>query len=329
MQKYWSLKKQQIQRTLSRSGKMLRFRPKSTAEKSQKTVDEEKWEDVSSAVSVAPLRDFKRLIQDDRTSDLTTKQTSETFPLRFLRCCDNEPEKAFSLWKSYWKMYTNLRLFYSLQQSPTQHLSSKNSKTIYTQQSLRSDSNTSIRSNTGNISNSYYEKHLLLEVPIVVECLTSGWIQSPRGRDRNGRQLLFIFPKYFNSVAFSTSDVCAAVLNLTHNLLKSEETQLNGFCIIIDARDSKPEGLDVVSFKKTVFILHKCLPIVVGRLLIIGFPSYAKALWRTTNNFLDPEIKKETRIIEGNSPEMLGYELEVYMIFLICPKSLMEHYLGI
>lgn len=248
------------------------------------------------------LREFRSLMRKQQRLD-SVKTGSTDFLVLFLRCCDLDPKKALHRWRAYWILHDKLRAYYQLKPLPSP---------------LKILKKESVKSTLSNLSKtslvSGLDKQLPLDVPSVTSCLSTGWIQCPPSRDIEGSQLILIFPSKFDSTKYSTSDALASVMNLTSKLLSSIQTQKQGFCLIFDTlKARKLSQINYQAIKSTILVVLKCLPVLVRKVLIVGFPKFVKVLWKSTQGELSQELRDNVHRIEGRSKERLGYEMEVHI----------------
>lgn len=302
MKKKYLTLKQKLQGTLERGSTFSIWRNLPRGESF--STNAYNYKDTDTVITTATLNEsvaeFRKLVIRGNSSEFS-KNASNSFLLRFLRSADMNAKDALTTWRAYWKLYRQLRLSYSLQ--PVNILVQKTG-------SFRS----TISKKSGKSGKSaHFERSVMLEVPTVVNCLASGWIQSPPARDVDGRQIVYIYPNLFDREIYSGADVYATLFNLTNTLLASVHTQQNGFCVVFDLINTKIRNLPVDEVKNTILVILNCLPIKVGQLLILGYPSYAKVLWRSTQKSLSQELRNNTKLIQGRNDQEIGFELEEFI----------------
>lgn len=315
---------------------------------------QESEEQVSRSVKM-----LKKLISETSDSADTFGELSlklgDNFLLKFLRSCRFDKQEAFATWKAYRKLYSNLTIYYKLlanmelsSRSLATPTDTKNLKmlnqmsglntslnslqSLPTLRSLKSDASPQNQSQArkgmktwlsrGKKTETTFSWELpMFEAQQVADCLAAGWIQAPAAFDRYGRQLLFIYPHKFDPASYTTSDICAALMNLFNVLLENEEVQRKGFFIVIDGVNSTQQNIDFLNFKKILFVLQRCLPVVIGSVQLVRLPRYAKALWRSTQTMLKKDMKRRMNFIEANTDDQIGFELEQFIDFTHIPKQ--------
>jgi len=125
----------------------------------------------------------------------------------------------------------------------------------------------------------------------------------PNARDKDGRLVLMVFTKCYNTKRTSPMDFVRAIYYLLDRYLTTPELQRVGFSAIVDCSDSSYSNFDPHMPKVVLKATVGTYPARVGHVMIINVPWFFKFVWGLITPLISEQLLSKFHITDPSGVE--------------------------
>ncbi|CAH1776262.1 unnamed protein product [Owenia fusiformis] len=152
--------------------------------------------------------------------------------------------------------------------------------------------------------------------PGIKEALYDGFPGVLPQTDHNGRKILILYSQNWDNERYGLAAIYRAILLTLEKLIACEETQINGFVLIIDWSNftfKQSTWINPKLLKLMIEGLQDCFPARFGGVHFVSQPWYVEAAFKVIKPFLKDK-NSEKVIMHGNNMTTLHHQVPIEIL---------------